>query len=107
MAGLFHIAGYRLLDTVAPAKRRRVTSLFRRLAAELEGVELVALGRNVSKSKFAAGWDFAAVLRLADRKLLPVYLEHPLHKKLGAETSQDFFETCAVFDIPCNQGDSQ
>lgn len=107
MAAVLHIVGYQLLDTVTPAKRRRITTLLRRLAEEMHGVELVALGRNVSNSRFAAGWDFAAVLQLADRKLLPAYLEHPLHKKLSLEASQDFYESCAVFDIPLVSGGFQ
>lgn len=107
MAALLHFVGYRLRDTVTPAKRRRIATLLRRLAEEMQGVELLALGRNVSRSRFAAGWDFGAVLHLADAKLLPAYLEHPLHKKLSLEASQDFFESCVVFDIPLVTGDSQ
>lgn len=104
---MLHIAAYARPDGADPAQGRRVEDLFKALAEAVDGARLLAVGANSSRSALARGWDFAAVVAFGDDQVRAAFLGHALHDELGRETSDGFYDSCIVLDVPVhdNQGD--
>jgi len=104
MTGLIHFVGYQLRPDLDDAKIERVRSGFAGLVKAVPDSSLLAIGPNISHSSFAAGWDYAAIVGFDGTEALQAYIAHPLHKALGAETSDGFYRTCIVLDIKTGEG---
>ena len=100
MTAMLHFVGYAQPDGVDADQVRRVHDGFVALSAAVDGVDLVAIGPNISPSTFAEGWDYAAIVAFRDADVRAAYIAHPLHVALGRETRNGFYERCIVLDVP-------
>ncbi len=82
-------------EFLTPALFDFTQNTFSRLKDEIEGLREVAVFRNCVPRK--SNMDLMVTMTLEDQSILPLYLEHPLHKQFIAQVGQHIIER-STFD---------
>lgn len=96
---ILHIVIFSVTPGTTQERIEKVKEMFLALAGTIDGLESVVWRKNISKSRFAAGWQEGCFMVFTDLQVRDQFLEHPNHKAVSAETGNSFYTNLLVYDI--------